>query len=81
MSYESKDLPPFVRGDDWTIKLNIKDSNKQAVDITGYTYYMTLKSDIDSADPGDLKLLHPLLVWTQPPVYCTLILLIYRLTL
>lgn len=55
MSYESKDLPPFVRGDDWTIKLNIKDSNKQAVDITGYTYYMTLKSDIDSADPGDLQ--------------------------
>lgn len=55
MSYESKQLPAFVRGDDWTIKLNIKDSNKQPVDITGYNYYMTLKADIDSPDPGDLQ--------------------------
>jgi|SRR6056300_47915 len=54
MSYTTKDLPSLVRGDDWTLKLNIT-SNGSALDITGYTFWMTLKSDIDMADPGDLQ--------------------------
>lgn len=54
MSYTAKDLDPLVRGDDWTIKLTITSGNSP-VDITGYTYYMTLKSDIDAADPGDIQ--------------------------
>lgn len=54
MSYTEKDLPSLVRGDDWTLKLNVT-SGGSAVDITGYTFWMTLKSDIDMADPGDLQ--------------------------
>lgn len=54
MSFTSKDLNPLVRGDDWTIKLSVQ-QNGSVVDITGYTYYFTLKSDIDAADPGDLQ--------------------------
>lgn len=54
MSYTARDLEPLVRGDDWSIKLTIT-SGGSPVDITGYTYYMTLKADIDSADPGDIQ--------------------------
>lgn len=54
MSYTSKDLTPLVRGDDWTIKVVVS-SGGQVLDVTGYTYYFTLKSDIDSPDPGDLQ--------------------------
>lgn len=54
MSFTSKDLNPLVRGDDWTIKVTITQNNA-AVDITGYTFYFTLKSNIDDADPGDLQ--------------------------
>ena len=54
MSYTTKDLPSLVRGDDWTLKLNVA-SGGSPVDITGYTFWMTLKSDIDMADPGDLQ--------------------------
>lgn len=49
MSFTSKDLDPLVRGDDWSLKLNITSSNS-AVDVTGYTYYWTLKSDVDASD-------------------------------
>lgn len=54
MSFTAKDLNPLVRGDDWTIKLTVTQDGS-VVDITGYTYYFTLKSDIDAADPGDLQ--------------------------
>jgi hypothetical protein len=54
MSFTSKDLNPLVRGDDWTIKLSVQ-QNGSVVDITGYTYYFTLKADIDAVDPGDLQ--------------------------
>lgn len=54
MSYTAKDLSPLVRGDDWALKLVIT-SNNVPVDITGYTFWMTLKSDSDMNDPGDLQ--------------------------
>lgn len=54
MSYTKKDLEPLVRGDDWTIKLSIT-SGGSDVDITGYRYTMTLKSNIDATDPGDAQ--------------------------
>lgn len=49
MAFTSKDLDPLVRGDDWSLKLNIKSSNS-AVNITGYTYYWTLKENVDDSD-------------------------------
>ena len=55
MSYTARDLNPLVRGDDWSIKLTITE-NSAVVNITGYTYKFTLKSDIDSADPGQLQI-------------------------
>lgn len=54
MSYTAKDLNPLVRGDDWTIKVVVKQNNA-VVDITGYTFYFTLKDNIDAADPGNLQ--------------------------
>lgn len=54
MSYTSKDLSPLVRGDDWTLKLNITE-NGTVVNITGYEYWFTLKSNIDTADPGQVQ--------------------------
>lgn len=54
MAYTAKDLNPLVRGDDWKIKLNITEDGS-IVNITGYTYWLTLKSDIDSVDPGQLQ--------------------------
>ena len=49
MAYTARDLNPLVRGDDWTIKLTIT-SGGSAVDITGYSYYFTLKNNIDDLD-------------------------------
>jgi hypothetical protein len=54
MSYVSKDLSPLIRGDDWTIKLEIQ-SDGVPLDIAGYKFYLTLKADIDDADPGALQ--------------------------
>lgn len=54
MTYTAKDLSPLVRGDDWSIKLTITENNSP-VNITGYTYWFTLKSNIDSSDPGELQ--------------------------
>jgi len=54
MSYTSRDLAPLVRGDDWTIKLTVSDSGTP-LNITGYTYWFTLKDNIDDADPGALQ--------------------------
>ena len=54
MSYTSRDLSPLVRGDDWTIKL-VLTSDGSALNITGNTYWLTLKENIDDADPGTLQ--------------------------
>lgn len=54
MSYTARDLDPLVRGDDWSLKLNITSSGSP-VDITGYTYTWTLKDNVDDADPGALQ--------------------------
>ena len=54
MSYTSRDLSPLVRGDDWTIKLLLT-SDGSALNITGNTYWLTLKENIDDADPAALQ--------------------------
>lgn len=54
MSYTSRDLSPLVRGDDWTIKL-VLTSDGSALNITGNTYWLTLKENIDDVDPGALQ--------------------------
>ena len=54
MSYTQRDLSPLVRGDDWTIKLTLT-SDGSALNITGNTYWLTLKENIDDADPGALQ--------------------------
>ena len=54
MAYTIQHLPPFVRGDDWTLKITLT-SNDVAIDITDYVYWMTLKADVDTPDPGDLQ--------------------------
>ncbi len=55
MPYQEKQLQSFARGDDWTIRLTIKDSAGTAINITGRTYWLTLKSDSAEADPGDTQ--------------------------
>jgi hypothetical protein len=54
MSYTQRDLDPLVRGDDWTLKLTLTSSGAP-LDITGYTFWFTLKSGVDDADPGALQ--------------------------
>jgi hypothetical protein len=54
MSFTSRDLDPLVRGDDWTFKLTITSSGSP-VDITGYSYWFTLKTSDTDADPGALQ--------------------------
>ena len=56
MAFTKRDLEPFARGDDWTIKFTLRQSGGQILDITGYSFWMTLKSDIDAADPGDAQI-------------------------
>lgn len=55
MAFKRKDLKDFARGDDWTVRCTIRDAEGQIVDITGYSYWMTLKSDVSSADPGQAQ--------------------------
>jgi len=54
MSYTQRDLSPLVRGDDWTLKL-VLTSNSSVLNITGYTFWFTLKESVDDADPGALQ--------------------------
>ncbi|HAW05865.1 MAG TPA: hypothetical protein DCW83_14355 [Saprospirales bacterium] len=54
MSYTQRDLSPLVRGDDWTLKL-VLTSDSSVLDITGYTFWFTLKSNVEDADPGALQ--------------------------
>lgn len=44
------ELTPFVRGDTWTNKFTFKDTVGDPIDITGRTYWMTLKLDPESPD-------------------------------
>lgn len=52
MSFTSKDLKPFARGDTWTTKWVVADANDVPIDVTGLTFWLTLKSNTDDADPG-----------------------------
>lgn len=54
MAYTQRDLSPLVRGDDWTLKL-VLTSDNSVLDITGYTFWFTLKENVDDADPGALQ--------------------------
>lgn len=57
MAFERRDLSDFARGDDWTIKFTLRDNEtKLPIDITGFSFWMTLKADIDAADPGDAQI-------------------------
>lgn len=56
MAYTEQDLEPLVRGDDWVIRLIVK-SNNTTVDTTGYSYWLTLKENIDDPDPGAAQVL------------------------
>jgi len=50
MAYTQKNLSSFARGDTWTLKFTIKDSDGDAVDISGNSYWMTLKSSASVED-------------------------------
>lgn len=52
MSYVAKNLDNLARGDDWALKFTITDSTNTPIDITGNTYWMTLKENRDDPDPG-----------------------------
>ena len=52
MAFKSLDLSPFARGDTWTTKFTLTDSSNTPLDITGFTYWLTLKINQDDADPG-----------------------------
>jgi hypothetical protein len=54
MSYTQRDLDPLVRGDDWTLKLTLT-TGGSALNITNYTFWFTLKTNVDDADPGALQ--------------------------
>lgn len=54
MSYTQRDLSALVRGDDWTLKL-VLTSDGSVLDITGYSFWFTLKENIDDADPGAVQ--------------------------
>jgi len=56
MPFTRRELSPFARGDDWTLKFTLRDGQGATLDITGYSYWMTLKKDADSADPGDAQI-------------------------
>lgn len=55
MPFTELNLESFPRGDDWTVKLVVRDADNVVIDITGYTYWLTLKSDVAEADPGDAQ--------------------------
>lgn len=54
MSFTQRDLSPLVRGDDWTLKL-VLTAEGTVLDITGYSFWFTLKESIDDADPGAVQ--------------------------
>jgi len=44
----------FNEGDDFTYKLTLTDSDGVPIDITGYTFYMTVKKKISNSDADAL---------------------------
>jgi hypothetical protein len=48
-------LEPIVRGDTWTNLITVTDSAGVAINITGRVYWVTLKLDPTSADPGQAQ--------------------------
>lgn len=40
----------FYRGDDVTINVTVQDSDDNAIDITGYTFWFTMKKQQDDTD-------------------------------
>lgn len=46
----AKYLPDMRAGDDYNIKLRILDNNSNVVDITGYKFWLTLKSSFEETD-------------------------------
>lgn len=55
MAYTQRNLANLVRGDDWIIKIVVS-SDGNPLDITGFTYWFTLKLNVDDADPGALQI-------------------------
>ena len=55
MSYIEQDLAPQARGDTWILRFVIQDSSGTAIDITGNQYWITLKNNVNEADPGVLQ--------------------------
>jgi len=52
VAYTAHDLQDLVRGDDWPVQLVLTDTAGAALDISGNTYWFTVKSSPDDADPG-----------------------------
>ena len=44
----------FNEGDDFTYKITLTDSDGIAIDITGYTFYMTVKKTVSNSDDDAL---------------------------
>jgi hypothetical protein len=55
MAFTTKNLTDSVRGDDWSFRLTFT-SGGAPLDISGYTFYFTMKLDIGTADPGELQI-------------------------
>lgn len=56
MAFTRRDLNEFARGDDWTVKFTLTDAQGAILDITGYSYWMTLKASAADADPGNAQI-------------------------
>jgi len=52
MAVKKYDLCDLVRGDDWTIKMIIKDEDNVPIDVTNNLYWFTVKQNKDDLDPG-----------------------------
>lgn len=49
------DLQPLIRGDTYSNLISITDSDGAPITITGRTYWITLKLDPTTADPGEAQ--------------------------
>lgn len=44
----------ITRGDDFTVGITIKDDDGNAIDITGWTFYLTVKKELSDSDADAL---------------------------
>jgi hypothetical protein len=51
VAYTAHDLQDLVRGDDWPVQLVLTDNAGAAIDITGNTYWFTIKASPDDVSP------------------------------